>query len=377
MAQASTVELEVQSQIPIAPIVALPDSKDDHMGLKDVNKIRKTDARKEHADSFGKTALMFFWHQWFIVLFAVTILVSYLAPNVARRGGYLATQYTFSYGALVVIFFVAGLTMPTKVLWNNLGQWKVHVITQSMCFIIIPLIGVAIVEIINASKDNSIVPLIKAGIIVMLCTPTTVASNITFTRTAGGDDAAALIEVTIGNLLGIFITPALIQLFLRPSLGFVIGRPTQGPGLIYKELIKHFGLALYLPLFVGQVLRNIWPAQADQWSQKLRLPKWASVCLLLLLWETFSDAFHSRAFSTVPAQSIILVVFLNLGLYPFFTLLCFLICRPPFTTLRISKGQTTAVCFCGPPKSITVGIVLIYVQYSNFSTLDQAVISIP
>lgn len=354
------------------------------VGIKAGRKQRETsvyqsDGLRGRATSMAKTSLLFLLSQWLLVMFGITILVAYLVPNVARRGGYLAAEYSISYGALAVIFLVAGLTMPTRLLWINLGSWKIHLITQSMCFIITPLVGLAIVECIVASGTEKISPLTLVGIVIMVCTPTTVASNITFTRLSGGDEATALVEVTIGNLLGIFISPALAQLFLRPSLGLGVGAPTQGVGLIYKELIKHFGLALYLPLFGGQLIRNLWTKEVDKVSKLIYLPKWASICLLLLVWETFSDAFASGAFKSLSMESIILVVFLNVSLYPFFTLLCYLFCRPPSSLLKyqISRGQTTAVCFCGPPKSITVGIVLISIQYSNFSALDQAIIAIP
>ncbi len=231
-----------------------------------------------------------------------------------------------------------------------------------------------------------------AGIVIMVCTPTTVASNITFTRLSGGNDATALIEVTIANLLGIFISPALIQGLVRPSMGLGIGSPTKGVGPIYVALVKHFGLALYLPLFLGQVIRAIDTERIDRVAAMMRLKKWNTFCLLALTWETFSDAFASGAFKLLANKDIVLLVFLNLGMYPLFTALCFMACRTPLPSLSFSRGwnglgktrgirvdakKTVAVCFCGPPKSITVGIVLLFVQYSDFNDRDRAILSIP
>ena len=331
-----------------------------------------------------KQAPRFLLSQWFVIGYFVVLIITYFEPNIARRGGWLKAEYTFSYGALAMIFLISGLTMETRVLLRNLTRWKVHLITQGMCFIITPLVGLAIVEIIIASGNQTTPPIVLASLIVMVCTPTTVASNVAFTRQAEGDQEAALIEVTIANLAGILITPALIQLFLRPSLGLGAAAPTQSPTAIYLELIKHFGLALYLPLFVGQVARNAFYNYVVPFSQKVQLPKWASACLLLLLAEIFSDAFHSGAFKAIPGSSIILIIFLNIGLYTSFTLVCFAFCQPHLFLRSksdhkpyLTKGQTTAVCFCGPQKSITVGLVLIFVQYGNFSRLEQAILSIP
>jgi sodium/bile acid cotransporter 7 len=315
---------------------------------------------------------------WFLLGFGLVILIAHLAPNVARRGGALKAEYTFSYGALALIFLISGLTMPTALLFANLKRIRLHLITQTMSFIIAPLVGLAIVQCIRASGTTQIPPLVLAGFMVMVCTPTTVASNVAFTRAAEGDDAAALVEVTIGNLLGIFIAPALVQLFLRNSLGLGIAKPKANAGHLYVELIKHFGLALYMPLAVGQVVQNIFPKQVDKVSKTLKLPKWGSICLLLLCWMTFSDAFHSGAFKALSVASLITIVFVNLGLYPLLTLLCFLACRPPrLSKWHIDSRTTTAVCFCGPPKSITVGIVLVQIQFVGFSPIQQAIFAIP
>ncbi|ORY74128.1 putative sodium bile acid cotransporter [Protomyces lactucae-debilis] len=315
---------------------------------------------------------------WFLCGFALVIVVGHLAPNVARRGGVLRTEYTFSYGALALIFLISGLTMPTALLFANLKRIRLHVITQSMSFLIAPAIALAIVQCIRASGTTQIPTLVLAGFMIMICTPTTVASNVTFTRASGGDDAAALIEVTIGNLFGIFISPALVQLFLRDSLGLGIAKPKGDVTQLYLELIKHFGLALYLPLVVGQVIQNIYPGPVKKVSNALRLTKWASVCLLLLCWMSFSDAFYHGAFKALPAASLITIVFVNLGLYPFLTLICFLACRPPYLRKwHLDRRATTAVCFCGPPKSITVGIVLLQVQFAGFSPIEQAIFTIP
>lgn len=325
--------------------------------------------------------LSFILEQWFMVAYVMIIVISYLAPSVAKRGGHLHSEYTFAYGGLCIVFLVAGYTMPTDILWQQARQIKAHVITQSMCFIITPLLGFAIVQIIVAADPSEarIPRLVLAGIVIMICTPTTIASNITFTRNAHGNDATCLVEVVIGNMCGILISPALLQLFLRDSLGLGIGRPRQPVGKIYSALFEHFGPCLYGALAVGQLLRNINVDFAKRLSRKLYLPKWATIALLCFLWSSFSNSFASGAYDVLPTTSIILVVFLGFALYPLYTLICFYLCRfpgaPPW--FRLDKGQTTAACFCGPPKSMPVGVVLIAVQYSNFSPLEQGILTIP
>ena len=324
--------------------------------------------------------LRFILSQWFLLGYVIVIIISRVAPDVARNGGYLASQYTFSYGALALIFVITGLTMETRQLYRSVFMWRVHIISQGISFVLFPLVVLAIVQCVIASKTTKISEVVLAGIMIMACTPTTIASNVVFTRQAGGDTEAAVIEVLIGNLFGIFVSPALVQLFLRPSLGLGSSLPSASATEIYKQLIKHFGLALYLPLFVGQVIRNLDVELVKKIAMKLHLAKWSSVCLLLLLWATFSDAFASGAFEMLTTQSIIFIVFLNFTLYPFFTAMTFFLCRSlsskdASTSKRnfLTQGQVIAISFCGPQKSVPVGLVLINLQY----TASAAVLSIP
>ncbi|RYF49673.1 MAG: hypothetical protein EOO38_07380 [Cytophagaceae bacterium] len=53
---------------------------------------------------------------------------------------------------------------------------------------------------------------------------------------------------------------------------------------LYRNVMFQMGLSVYLPLFVGQVVRAIWTKQVEWAAAKLKLGKVGSVCLLLLVW---------------------------------------------------------------------------------------------
>jgi sodium/bile acid cotransporter 7 len=57
-----------------------------------------------------------------------------------------------------------------------------------------------------------------------------------------------------------------------------------GLGSMYKDVFQQLGLSVLLPLFVGQIVRWTWPDRTAWVLLKTKLPKWASVCMLLLIW---------------------------------------------------------------------------------------------
>ena len=120
---------------------------------------------------------------------------------------------------------------------------------------------------------------------------------------------------------------------------------------------------------------------------KLYLNKVGSVCLLFVIWATFSSCFYYQALESVTHQSVILVCFLNVGLYVFFTLFSFCLSRPPINPtsrvgqkifFRFPKRDTIAICFCAPAKSVSIGAPLIGVMWGmSFSGAVQSLVMAP
>jgi solute carrier family 10 (sodium/bile acid cotransporter), member 7 len=337
--------------------------------------------------------------QWFIFGMGFVVLLAWLFPNVARQDGIIKAQITINYGAVACIFLISGLTISTKTLVQMATKWRQHLLAQVMSFLITPSIIFGLTAAIHRANNPNIDPYILVGMIMTGVTPTTVSSNVVMTRQAKGNDSLTLIEVTIENLLGAFISPALVQMFLTDRTGFGYGNPANGRSLtqLYAAVMKQLGIGLFIPLFVGQVLQYIFPRQVKYVCERFKLAKLGSICMLLIIWATFSTAFYQHAFNVVPTASIIMVVFFNLGAYLFFTILCFVLSRIPFhkwisepteqsprihkiahktlTPFYFSRPDTVAMMLVGAAKTVALGIPLIHSQYGNSPTVGR--VSIP
>lgn len=146
-----------------------------------------------------------------------------------------------------------------------------------------------LIRIIIASggvSSGTIDASLLVGMVVVSCIPTTIASNVVMTRTAGGDDAAATVEVVIGNVAGSFLSPLLIYGFFPPDAILDPYRPAA-PGALgpmYANTIQQLGLSVLLPLVIGQALRSIWQRQVEWALSKFYLGKLSQVCLVLVIW---------------------------------------------------------------------------------------------
>ena len=76
---------------------------------------------------------------------------------------------------------------------------------------------------------------LTTGMVIAASLPMTVNMVIVFTKASGGDEACALINSALGNLLGVFFTPALILLFLGKSSNIEFGEVVLK--LCYRILI--------------------------------------------------------------------------------------------------------------------------------------------
>ena len=81
------------------------------------------------------------------------------------------------------------------------------------------------------------------------CVPTTISSNVVMTRKANGNQALTVVQSTIGNLLGPFLTPLLVELYVSNGAWYTTVLPKHDSfGQLYRRVFKQLGLSIFLPL---------------------------------------------------------------------------------------------------------------------------------
>ena len=103
-----------------------------------------------------------------------------------------------------------------------------------------------------------------------------------------------------------------------------------------------------------------------------KLSKLGSFSLLVIIWQTFDQAFSAGAFEEVKGDNMIFIVFISITFYAIWTIVCILTSLP-----WLDKKDTIAVAYCVPAKTPAMGVPLSVVMFKGLSPLTQSKIQIP
>ena len=216
----------------------------------------------------------------------IVILLAYFFPSVGKRGGHIASQWTVTYGAVILIFLVSGLSLPFDQLVRHARNIRLHIIVQITSFLVTSAVCFGIAA--AASTGGTIATSTLVGLVATGCLPTTISSNVVMTRQGKGDVAATMVSVTVGNFIGPFLSPLLMTKLYLPAVGafkeWLPAEATHNLPAMYRSVMKQMGLSVFVPLVVGQIIRAIWPKQVAWAVEKFKLAKLGSLCLLSLIW---------------------------------------------------------------------------------------------
>ncbi|KAI8992416.1 putative sodium bile acid cotransporter [Pilobolus umbonatus] len=327
---------------------------------------------------------------WFLLGLVVSILCACQFPDIGRKGGYIRAEWSVKWGAVVVIFLISGLSLRTRILTRTIFRIRLHFLIQFISLALIPFFVFGIV-ILFFKLHMPINSLLLIGLVIAGSTPTTVSSNVVMTKNADGNEASALMNAALGNVLGIFVSPALVSYFQGPleeATSGDEGSDAGGGSFDFVAVLQQLGLTVLLPLIVGQIIQILFTEPVARIKVKYRLSEVSSICLLLLVWSVFSDAIHAGSFGAVDVKDIVIIVILNFTFYVLFSFTCLVMARLPYPKsvfgkvewierLRYSREDTVAVMFCGATKTVAMGVPLINVLYQNGDPGTVGVLSTP
>lgn len=315
--------------------------------------------------------IWFLGDQWFLL--ALGLLIIFASQVQVPKSSQHIKETVVTYLCVAIIFFITGCTLPTQVLIDNYSRWRLHLFVQVQCFLMTSATTFGIVAACASNKDF-MDPWLLIGLIFMGCVPTTISSNVVMTRQADGNTALTVVQSTIGNFLGPFLTPLLVTMYTSTGAWYtrVLPEAQGGYGEIYRRVFMQLGLSLFLPMAVGQVVQNVFPNATRKVFVGWKLSKLSSLALLCVVWQTFDQAFETGAFGTMKTSNAIFIVFISVALWLLWFAICF------FTSiLWLPRRDTVSVAYCVPAKTPAMGVPLTVVMYVGISSINESRIQIP
>ena len=274
----------------------------------------------------------------FVLFMVAMVALAWLFPEPGSRNGPLHLVQVGNVG-VTFIFFFYGLKLEPAKLLAGLGHWKMHVLIQATTFLIFPLL-ILLLRIFFYSSDSD---LLWLGTFYLAALPSTVSSSVVMVSIAGGNISAGIFNASISSLLGIFVTPLWMNIFVSSS-----SFSTED----LSGVILNLCLQVLIPVVVGLALHNRLGFLAVRFKNQLRY--FDQMIILLIVYRAFCDSFLNRMFEGYSVME--LVVLGSLMLMLFFVMLALM--QILSVGLGFSREDRITVIFCGSKKSLVQGALM-------------------
>jgi sodium/bile acid cotransporter 7 len=184
--------------------------------------------------------------------------------------------------------------------------------------------------------------------------PSTVSSSVVMVSIAGGNIPAAIFNASISSLIGIFLTPVWMNIFV--SANNLSASDLSG-------VIINLCFQVLLPVAVGLALHRQLGFIAVRFKNQLRYVDQAII--LLIVFRAFCDSFLNNMFDGYSITE--LVVLSALMLLFFFVMLA--VMQLIAVRMGFSREDRITVIFCGSKKSLVQGAVMGQVLFPGAAAL--------
>ena len=272
----------------------------------------------------------------FFFLLILAVILAYIFPEWGSEGSAIPFDEVTYYGVSLIFFFY-GAKLNPQALRKGLLNWKLHLLVQSTTFILFPLF-VLLLYFLSGGDDAHL----WLGVFYLAALPSTVSSSVVMVSIAGGDLPSAIFNASISSVIGIFITPFWMQLFLSSSAA----------GIDLSDTFIHLGVQVLLPVIVGFVLYGL----LGDWVAKnsTHLKRFDQLIILLIVFAAFCESFAQKMFEGLSWSELLL---LSCGMLLLFLFMMWVMHKLGLM-LGFSRPYRITVLFCGSKKSLVQGAVM-------------------
>ncbi|MDK7375483.1 bile acid:sodium symporter family protein [Weeksella virosa] len=281
----------------------------------------------------------------FILLLLLAIIVGYFVPQLATwQLGFINLDRIIDIG-VVGVFFFYGLKLDKTQLKNDFRRWPVHLLTQSISFVLFPLLVLIFYPLFSKTEAYQ---MMFIGLFFLASLPSTVSSSVVMVSIAKGNIISAIFNASLSGLIGIILTPLWMSIFTKSTASI-------DSSSVFIDLV----IKILVPVMAGLFIQP-WLEKFYQ-RHKFRIAKLDKLTIILIVYNSFAHTFHDGSFTLMqPKQLILIAVCVSLL---FFVVLK--ISRWVGQKFGFSREDLITIQFCGTKKSLVHGSVFASVLFSE------------
>ena len=247
--------------------------------------------------------------------------------------------------AIGLLFFLHGARLSREAILGGITHWRLHLLVFASTFILFPALGWALRPLLLPL----VTPALYTGVLYLCVLPATVQSAIAFTSMARGNMPAAICSASASTMLGVFITPLLVNLIVVP----------HGAAGASFDAIGRILLQLMVPFIAGHLLRPWIGSWVKKRASVLTLVDRGSI--LLVVYTAFSAAVIEGLWKQVPMSALLGLLLVCA------VLLALALCITTWASraLGFDKADEITIVFCGSKKSLASGIPMAKVLFAS------------
>ncbi len=235
--------------------------------------------------------------------------------------------------SVATVFLVYGMRIRTRDVLDGLRNLKLQSSVLSATYVLFPILGFALGKLVGPMLGTGF----ATGFLYLSLLPSTIQSSVTFVSIARGNVAAAVCAATISNIVGIFLTPLLVLLFLHID-------GASGDGFMSVFVL------LLLPFILGQFIQ---PKVGTWWRAHRKLVRVIdNSSIILIVFSAVLGATAAGAWHGVTVWTILLL----LGLSGVLLALVLSLTWWGGKLLGLCREDRIVLLMCGSKKSLASGL---------------------
>jgi len=276
----------------------------------------------------------------FLLLLIMMVIAGKVIPFQDKYNQYFNLSGFIDWG-IAAIFLLYGLKLNIKEIVKDISNWKLHLLIQCGTFIIFPLLVFCFYPLV---KDTSYY-VTWLSIFFLASLPSTVSSSVVMVSIAKGNVTSAIFNASVSGIIGIVMTPLLMSFFVQPDQ----------ENINNSEIIQQLLIKVLLPIILGLLLNPLLKNVVTRYSKIIA--EFDKMIILLIVYESFSEAFTQNVFASVPLVVFIIIasgiVVLFFSVYEILKLIS--------KKLNFKREDVITATFCGSKKSLVHGSLFVMV----------------